>query len=151
MAFLTWFRKKKSLRNYRFMNGSSSSSLLSLEMPAESMGFGLNPLGLQDGYTIYCPCNLEQLSSLLCATSCFVWKGDIISNTNYYSEVLVTQSTSWIVAHQAPLSMGFSRQEYWSELPCPPPGIFLTQGPNPGLLHCRQILYCLNHQGSPGG
>ena len=29
----------------------------------------------------------------------------------------------WIIAHQAPLSMGFSRQEYWSELPCPsPPG-----------------------------
>ena len=28
-------------------------------------------------------------------------------------------------------------------------GIFLTQGSNPGLLHCRQILYCLSHQGSP--
>ena len=28
-------------------------------------------------------------------------------------------------------------------------GIFLTQGSNPGLLHCRQILYYLNHQGSP--
>ena len=28
-------------------------------------------------------------------------------------------------------------------------GIFLTQGSNLGLLHCRQILYCLNHQGSP--
>ena len=28
-------------------------------------------------------------------------------------------------------------------------GIFLTQGWNPGLLHCRQILYHLNHQGSP--
>ena len=27
-------------------------------------------------------------------------------------------------------------------------GIFLTQGSNPGLLHCRQILYCLSHQGS---
>ena len=27
----------------------------------------------------------------------------------------------WTVAHQAPLSMGFSRQEYWSGLPCPPP------------------------------
>ena len=27
--------------------------------------------------------------------------------------------------------------------------IFLTQGSNPGLLHCRQILYCLSHQGSP--
>ena len=31
-------------------------------------------------------------------------------------------STLWTVACQAPLSMGFSRQEYWSELPCPPPG-----------------------------
>ena len=30
--------------------------------------------------------------------------------------------TSWTVAHQAPLSMGFSRQEYWSGLLCPPPG-----------------------------
>ena len=30
--------------------------------------------------------------------------------------------TPWTVAHQAPLSVGFSRQEYWSGLPCPPPG-----------------------------
>ena len=29
-------------------------------------------------------------------------------------------ATPWIVARQAPLSMGFSRQEYWSGLPCPP-------------------------------
>ena len=34
-------------------------------------------------------------------------------------------------------------------LPCPPPGIFPTEGSNPGLLHCRQILYHLSHQGSP--
>ena len=32
----------------------------------------------------------------------------------------------WTVAHQAPLSMGFSRQEYWSGLPCPPPGDLLN-------------------------
>ena len=31
-------------------------------------------------------------------------------------------ATQWTVAHQAPLSMGFSRQEYWNGLPCPPPG-----------------------------
>ena len=31
-------------------------------------------------------------------------------------------ATPWTVALQAPLSMGFSRQEYWSGLPCPPPG-----------------------------
>jgi len=30
--------------------------------------------------------------------------------------------TPWAVAHQAPLSMGFSRQEYWSGLPFPTPG-----------------------------
>ena len=37
--------------------------------------------------------------------------------------------TPWTVAHQAPLSMGFPRQEYWSGLPCPPPGDL----PNPGI------------------
>ena len=31
-------------------------------------------------------------------------------------------ATPWTVAHQAPPSVGFSRQEYWSGLPCPPPG-----------------------------
>ena len=31
-------------------------------------------------------------------------------------------ATPRTVAHQAPLSMGFSMQEYWSGLPCPPPG-----------------------------
>ena len=34
----------------------------------------------------------------------------------------------WTVAHQAPLSMGFSRQEYWSGLPCPPLGDLPDQG-----------------------
>ena len=46
----------------------------------------------------------------------------------------------WAVAHQVPLSLEFSRQEYWSGLPCPPlHEIFLTQGSNPGLPHCREI------------
>ena len=37
--------------------------------------------------------------------------------------------TPWTVAHQAPLSMVFSRQEYWSGLPFPSPGDL----PNPGI------------------
>ena len=41
----------------------------------------------------------------------------------------------WTVASQAPLSMGFSRQEYWSGLPFPFPGIFPTQGWNLHLFH----------------
>ena len=110
-----------------------------------------------------------------------------------YVQLFATLCT---VAHPAPLSIGFSRQENWSGLLCPPPGdlpdpgiepasltssrlasrffttwhhspwnspgqntgvgslslpqgIFLTQGLNPGLLHCRQILYQLSHKGSP--
>ena len=102
--------------------------------------------------------------------------------------------TPQMAAHQAPLSLGLSRQEYWSGVPFPSPmheseserevaqscqtlsnpmdcclpgssvhgifqarvgchslpqGIFPTQGSNPSLLHYRQILYYLNHQGSP--
>ena len=37
--------------------------------------------------------------------------------------------TQWTAAHQAPLFTGFSRQEYWSGLPCPPPGDL----PDPGI------------------
>ena len=37
-------------------------------------------------------------------------------------------ATPWTVAHQAPLSVGFSRQEYWSGLPCPSSGNL----PHPG-------------------
>ena len=57
--------------------------------------------------------------------------------------------TLWTVAHQAPPSMGFFRQEYWSGFQSLFQGIFLTWGSNLGLSHCRQILYCLSHQGSP--
>ena len=39
---------------------------------------------------------------------------------------------------QVPLSMAFPRQEYWSRLPLPSLGIFLAEGSNPHLLHCRQ-------------
>ena len=84
-----------------------------------------------------------------------------IFNSNWYQVsrtdgggCLATKScptlvTPWAVARQVPLSMGFSRQEYWSGLPFPSPGIFLTQESNPGLLHCRQILYQLSYEGTP--
>ena len=47
-------------------------------------------------------------------------------------------ATQWTVAHQAPLSMGLSRQEYWSGLHALLQGIFLTQGLN-------WCLLCLLH------
>ena len=58
--------------------------------------------------------------------------------------------TPWTVARQAPLSMGFSRQEYWSMLPFSSPGDHPNPGLNPGLLHCRHILYHVSYQGSSG-
>ena len=61
-------------------------------------------------------------------------------------------ATSWIVAHLAPLSMGFSRQEYWSGLPCPPPGDL----PDPGIEPVSPVALALqvdslplSHLGSP--
>ena len=59
----------------------------------------------------------------------------------------------WTIAHQPPLSMGFSRQEYWSGLPCPPPGD-LSDPENWTCIFCiscigRQVLYHHHHLGSP--
>ena len=57
-------------------------------------------------------------------------------------------TTPWTVAYQAPLSMGFSRQEYWSGLPFPSPRDLPNLGIEPGSL-ALQTLYCLSHQKSP--
>ena len=60
--------------------------------------------------------------------------------------------TPWIVARQDPLSTGFSRQEYWSGLPCPPPGDL----PDPGIELVSPVAPALqadslplSHRGAP--
>ena len=55
-------------------------------------------------------------------------------------------ATPWTVAYHAPLSMGFSRQAYWSGLPYPSPGDLPDPGIKPS--HSRQMLYHLSDQGS---
>ena len=52
-------------------------------------------------------------------------------------------ATLWTVACQAPLSIGFSWQEYWSRLPCPPPGDLPNTGTEPGspVLQADTLLY----------
>ena len=75
-----------------------------------------------------------------------------------HSQSIVSDSVSdsfanpWTVTHQAPPSLEFSRQGYWSGLPFPSPGDLPDPGIKPrspagSLLHCRQILYQLSHQG----
>ena len=49
-------------------------------------------------------------------------------------QLCLTLCDPWTVGRQAPLSTGFSRQEYWSGLPLPPAGNLPTQGLNPHLL-----------------
>ena len=61
-------------------------------------------------------------------------------------------ATPWTLACQPPLSMGFSRQEYWSGLHFLLQGIFPTQRSNLHLLcplHCRWSLYPLSHREGP--
>ena len=84
---------------------------------------------------------LSLLSRLLCVQQLTWWNSGVYS----VASVMSDSETLRTVAHQAPLSMGVSRQEYWNGLPCPSPGNLLTQGSNPSLLHflhCRQICYC---------
>ena len=63
--------------------------------------------------------------------------------------VVSDSATPWTVAHQAPLSRGFSGQNTGVGCHALLQGIFPTQESKPGLLHCRRILYQLSYQGSP--
>ena len=66
-----------------------------------------------------------------------------------HCESVRLSATPWAtVVYQAPLSMEFSRQEYWSGLPFPSPGDLPDPGIKPGSLPL-QVCLPLNHQGSP--
>ena len=57
--------------------------------------------------------------------------------------------TLWTVAHQAPLSRGFSSQEYWSGLPCAPPGDLPHPGIEPASCALQADSLLLSYWGSP--
>ena len=57
--------------------------------------------------------------------------------------------TLWTIANQAPLSMGFSRQEYWSGLPCPPPGDLPNLGIEPSSLTSPELARILEWEPFP--
>ena len=163
-----WGRRRDSTLNL-LLPGSTWKSRLLLEIYNTGETAQSLPLHKTPNYCFH------RVTSHTC---CAVLSRSVVSNS----------ATPWTVAHQAPLSMGFSRQEHWSSLPCPPPGdlsnagikptspvlqvdlpseppgkpqntgvgslsllqgIFLTHELNPGLLHCRPILYQLKHMGSP--
>ena len=97
-------------------------------------------------YVILGMCVLN--SGIFCSISFF--KKLVVCVVSHFSCVRLFVNP-WIVAYQAPLSMGFSQQEYWSVLLCPPPGDL----PDPGMepmspaspaLQVGSLL--LSHQGS---
>ena len=97
-------------------------------------------------YTIICSWKLSNLEKYFWEniyydflTSKWKWKCQLLSHLGLFA-------TPCAVAHQAPLSMEFSRQEYWSGLPFPFPGDLPTQGSNLGLPRCKQIHYHLSHR-----
>ena len=65
-----------------------------------------------------------------CISKCYFLYGNVPRRCvlSYFSCVRLFV-TLWTIAHQAPLSIGFSRQEHWSGFPCPPPGDL----PDPGI------------------
>ena len=84
-------------------------------------------------FFFYCPFSsyfysnlyyIHSSTSFVCVLSCF-------SHVQLFA-------TFWIIDLQAPLSMGFSRQEQWSALLCPPS----EDLPNLWFLHCRWTFYC---------
>ena len=68
---------------------------------------------------------LSDFSMLICLTLTI----NLCGGSGLVAKTCPTLETSWTVARQASLSMGFPRQEYWSWLPFPSPGDL----PNPGI------------------
>ena len=74
-------------------------------------------------------CPLQRFKSILVMCACML---------SHFSCIQLFVTT-WTVAHQTPLSMGFSRQEYWHWLPCPPP----RDLPDPGIKPASLTFFAL--------
>ena len=85
---------------------------------------------------------ISKIKSLTCIRVCMLSR---------FSHVRLFE-TPWTIAHQAPMSTGFSRQEYWSGLPSPPAGDLPHLGIEPTSLASPALKadsLPLSHQGSP--
>ena len=101
------------------------------------MGGELTPLEMGSAANQDIFPGLKILTSTSCLDLMFLsgQPGELLKLHNYVTVVVQSLShvrlfeTPWTVDCLAPLSLGFSRQEYWSGLPCPPPGNL----PDPGI------------------
>ena len=87
---------------------------------------------------------MRNFDSLLCSKHWSRHESESVSHS-----VLSDSASAWTVGCQAPLSIEFSRQEYWSAYLFPSPGDLPIPGIKPRSPTLQWILYCLSHQGSP--
>ena len=82
---------------------------------------------------------LEKNGSILMQKDLFIYQNFYLLSMCLLSHFSPVQffMMLWTVAHQAPLSTGFFRQEHWSGLPCPPPGDL----PDPGIEPVSHYIY----------
>ena len=66
-----------------------------------------------------------------------------------FSKEKLSVMTPWTIACQAPMSMLILQARILERVAIPFSRVSSQPGSNLGLLHCRQILYCLSHKGSP--
>ena len=135
---------------------TTHSSILPWEIPWTEEPGGLQVHGVEKSWTL--------LSDLVCTHTLnrFLTKEDI-QRADKYMKIC---STSYVIVLSRSVVSNSLRHHRLqpARLLCPwdspdkntgegchavLQGFFLTQGSNPGVLHCRQILYCLSHQGSP--
>ena len=135
------------------MNWASTSMILALAFCGDK---GFHDFVLR--WPFQCVCSLGSIQQKPMNNWCPMW---LVWGTHGWSIFIVKQSifflcimygaycaqmfscvwlfaTAWTIACQVPLSMGFSRQEYWSGFPWLLQGIFLTQGSNLHLLDLLQ-------------
>ena len=112
---------------------------LSVDSPGKNPGEGCHAL-LQGGSSI--PIDRTLISFVSCTGRWVLYHcvSVCVYVLNHFSCVQLF-ATLWTVALQAPLSMEFSRQEYWSGLPFPSSANLPDPGSNPGLPHCRKIFF----------
>ena len=115
----TWYRKKKKSPKFLspFFYWGKSTISLCFKCLCRGIILGLHLLRICDQLYYFCSNYLLALKSF-----CICMHAQSFSCVQLFA-------TSWTVVCQAPLSMGFSRQENWSEMPFPPP----RDLPNPGI------------------
>ena len=104
--------------------GSFKWALLGIFITREISKCPFFPLGIQLS-SIYCNTTTKQLPYLSYTKTQRKAKSRLTKIMWWWfsrSGVSDSFATPWTIAHQAPLSMGFPRQEYWSRLPFPSPG-----------------------------